>query len=119
MKKIMIALLIFAVLVFAMLWYHFDDMQINKYPSLTEVKEDNAIERGWIPSNIPNTAYNIAETHNIDTNELFGSFNYKQSDEPNFMATLVPTDANQTFSFDKFLFKVDTSKNMVHYRNKI
>jgi len=119
MKKIMIALFVFAVLVFLMLWTNFDDMQINKYPSLTEVKEDTAIQKGWIPSNIPDSAYNIAETHDIDTNELFGSFNYKESDEAKFMKTLITKDENKTFTFANYLFKVDTSKNMVHYRNKI
>jgi len=119
MKKIMIALFVFAVLVFLMLWFNFSDMQINKYPSLTEVKEDQAIQKGWVPSNIPDSAYNIAETHDIDTNNLVGKFNYKESDESKFMDSLKTTDKNATMTFGNFLFKVDTSKNIVHYRNKI
>lgn len=38
------------------------------YPSLSEAKDDKAIERGWIPNWIPEQATQIHEAHNLDTN---------------------------------------------------
>ena len=115
----MLALLVFAALVFLMLYTTFEDVQINKYPSMDEVKENAAIEKGWIPSILPNSAYDISETHDIDNNTLFGSFYYKEKEEATLMGNLTQfEDRNNTFQWENFLFKVDTTLNKVQYRNK-
>ncbi len=119
LKKMMLALLVFAGLVLLMLYTNFDDLQISKYPSMDEVKEDMAIQKGWIPTIIPDSAYDIAETHDLDSNTLFGSFNYKEKDEAGFLGHLTPVeDANDTAQWGNFLFKVNTTDNKVQYRNK-
>ncbi len=52
------------------------------YDTLSDVIEDRAIARGWIPNWVPETATNIHEVQNLDTNaELF-------------IKTLVCQDAN-------------------------
>ena len=118
-KKMMLALLVFAALVLLMLYSNFDDVQINKYPSIGEVKEDTAIQKGFIPSIIPNSAYEIAETHDLEKNTLFGSFKYKEADEAVLMEQLTPVEEmNNTLTWGNFLFKIDTEKNKVQYRNK-
>jgi len=118
MKKIMIAILLFFVAVFFMIQSTFSDVTINKYPDFQSVMEDNATEHGWIPAILPKSAYEIAETHNLDTNEIFGSFMYKQNDEEKLMQdlTIVP-DMNQTYIWENFLFKVDTNTKHVKFRN--
>lgn len=118
-KKMILFLLAFGVLVFIMLYTTFDDVQINKYPTIDEVKEDTAIQKGWVPAILPDSAYEIAETHDLDKNTLFGSFNYKEEDEAKLMENLTPLgENNETFQWENFLFKVDTGKNKVQYRNK-
>ena len=119
LKKMLLALLVFGGLVFLMLYTTFEDVQINKYPTIEEIKEDNAIERGWVPAILPDSAYEISETHDIDTNQLLGSFNYKESDEKKLLEqlTTIP-DRNGTMEWGNFLFKIDTDRNHVKYRNK-
>ena len=119
MKKIMIAILLFFVAVFFMIQSTFSDVTINKYPDYQSVIEDNATEHGWIPAILPKSAYEIAETHNLDTNEIFGSFKYRQDDEEKLMQdlTIVP-DMNQTYTWGSFLFKIDTNAKHAKFRNK-
>jgi len=118
MKKILLALLIFFVAVFFMLKNNFDDIQINKYENVQQVKEDKAIEHGWVPANLPESAYNIAETHDIDNNQLFGSFYYKKNDEGMLMKKLVlHKDLNNTYMWKGYLFQIDRKIKHVKYRN--
>ncbi len=119
MKKIIIAILLFFTAVFFMLQYYFTDVLINKYPDKESVIKDKAIEKGWVPAILPKLAYNIEETHDLDHNQLFGRFNYKEPDEEKFIAqlTLIP-ESNSTYEWKTFLFKIDMTNNQVKYRNK-
>jgi len=118
-KKILLFILVFGIAAFFMISHYFSDLQINKYPDMDVVKQDHAIERGWIPSILPASAFNIAETHNIDTNEIFGSFYYKSIDEAAFVRQLhIVSDMNQTYQWENFLFKINTETKLVKYRNK-
>ena len=119
MKKMIIAILLFFGVVFLLMQYHFKDMQINKYPNKETVLEDKAIEKGWVPALLPDSAYDIEETHDLDTNQLFGRFDYKEADEKTLLSHLTPVpDSNGTYAWEAFLFKVDTEHNRVKYRNK-
>ena len=111
--------MLFFVAVYFILTHYFGDVQINKYQDIEAVKQEQAIQRGWVPSILPGSAYEIAETHNLDTNELFGSFYYKEKDEKTFLEnlTLMP-DMNDTLEWGNFLFRVDLENNRVKYRNK-
>jgi hypothetical protein len=118
MKKIIFAILLFFVAVFLLLQYYFSDIQINKYPDIDTVKEDQAIEKGWVPALLPDSAFNISETHDSDTNTLFGAFCYKEHDEKKLLSYLKHTpENNETYRWKDFLFKIDTQKNCVKYRN--
>jgi len=110
-------MLIIVGLVYFLFSYFFVDIQINKYADIETVKEQQAIEKGWVPSILPLSAYEITETHNIDKNELFGSFKYKEEDEASFMKHL-SQDSKDVLVWDNFLFKVDTKLNLVKFRNK-
>jgi hypothetical protein len=118
-KKTLLAMLLFFVAVYFILTHYFGDVEINKYDSKATAQQEQAIERGWIPAILPESAYEISETHNLDTNELFGSFYYKDKDEKIFMEnlTLMP-DMNDTLEWGNFLFRIDQEKNHVKYRNK-
>ena len=117
MKKIILGLLIIIGLVYFIFSYFYIDVQINKYADIETVREQQAIEKGWIPSILPLSAYEITETHDIDTNEIFGSFKYKEKDETNFMNHLTK-DNSDVLLWGNFLFKVDTKLNLVKFRNK-
>jgi hypothetical protein len=119
MKKILIAILLFFVGIYFLLNAYFSDLQINKYDNLQQVKEDKAIEKGWVPALIPPSAYDIEETHDIDTNQLFGRFYYKKTDEEILIEQLSAfPESNGTYTGKAFLFRIDTKKHMVKYRNR-
>jgi hypothetical protein len=117
--KIFLAILAFFALSYIILTNYYTDVQINKYKDIQVVKENQVIQKGWIPAILPDSAYEIVETHDIDTNELFGSFKYKQNDEEKLMEDLtIVQDMNQTYTWENFLFKVDINNKRVKFRNK-
>ena len=117
MKKILLIIVLFFLAIYLLLTSYFPEVQINRYDSIKTVKEQKAIDRGWIPKNLPPSAYNIVETHDLDTNIIFGKFSYKERDEESFLAGL--KESNQSYSANGFLFKVNIESNLVNFRNKI
>jgi len=119
MKKILIATLLFFAVIYLLLNSYFQDVLINKYPTVASVKEAKAIEHGWVPGIIPPSAYDIEEVHDLDKNQLFGRFSYKEQDEAALLKALSPApDMNNTYQWEAFLFKIDREQNRVKYRNK-
>ena len=53
-----------------------------EYASFAEAKADGAITRGWIPSFVPESAHDIRESHNLDTNEQWIRFDFALDDRP-------------------------------------
>jgi len=112
-------MLVFAAGIYLIFNYFFTEIEINKYETMKEVRKHQAIERGWVPDILPKSAYDIAETHDLDTNKVYGRFYYKEEDEAAFMQQLQPVhDSNDTYKWQDFLFKPDTKSNSVRYRNK-
>ncbi len=119
-KKILVAILLFFVGVYFVLTSYFGDVQINKYADRDTVIQEKAIEKGWVPDILPKSAYDISETHDTDTHEIFGSFYYRDTDEAKLLSQLrLLPDANETYMWKDFLFKVDKAKKHIKYRNKI
>jgi hypothetical protein len=48
----------------------------KRYSSLAEAERDGAIARGWIPSWVSSSATEIAEVHNLDTNNQLLMFTF-------------------------------------------
>ena len=92
------------------------DSQQNYYKNKDAIVKDNAIQRGWIPSIIPDSAYEIEEKHDLDTNIIKGSFQYNEKDENIFLNKL--TKSNEQFMWKDFVFTIDTKNNNVEFRNK-
>ncbi len=119
MKKFLLVLFFFVLVLFVMLFVFFDDTQTNHYATLGDAKADGAIERGWVPSIIPASAYDITEKHNLDANAFRGSFSYHKEDMPHFMEALKIIDANRSiYQWEDTLFYIDTKEQKVWYRNK-
>ena len=119
MKKILLLIVSFLVLGYVVFTQRYSDVQINKYQDIDVVKEHKAIQNGWVPAIIPDSAYDITETHDPEANTLFGNFKYKDEDEDKFMKNFTDLNSeNNTLSWGNFLFKVDKKLNKVKYRNK-
>lgn len=118
-KGVILLIISFLVLGYVVFIQRYSNVQINKYEDIEVVKENKAILNGWVPSILPNSAYNITETHDLDANTLFGSFNYKEQDEAKLMDHLtVKDDVKNILEWGNFLFSVDKELNKVKYRNK-
>lgn len=97
---------------------YFSDIQINKYKDMSELNKEKAMSKGWVPTILPKSAYNIEETHNLDTNIVFGRFKYKEKDEITFIGKLTKLDGdNETMLWDNFLFRIDRKINCVRFKN--
>jgi len=118
-KSIILLILSFLVLGYVVFIQRYSDAQINKYEDIQVVKENQAIQKGWVPAILPDSAYEITETHDLDANTLFGNFKYKEQDEAGLMQHLtVKEDMNNTLEWGDYLFRVDKKLNYVKYRNK-
>ena len=119
MKKLLVIIVVIAGLVYFLLSSFLSEVQINKYEDLEVVKEQEAIQKGWIPAILPSSAFDIVETHDKDTSTILGSFSYKEKDEEKFLQNLtILNDTNNTLEWEKFLFRVDTELNKVKFINK-
>ena len=118
MKKFLWTLFVFVFVCFFFIFLVFNDTQTNHYSSLHSIKAEKAIQRGWIPSIIPDSAYNIQETHNLDSNRFYGSFYYKEN-LSSFMKHLKSVDSDERiYEWDDILFYIDIKQHKVWYRNK-
>lgn len=69
------------------------DVVESSHPTIADAKQD--IERGWIPTILPDSTVQIRESHDLDTNVGHGTFIFGASDAEQFRASLpaLPTDA--------------------------
>jgi len=116
-KKILLMIFIFFLAVYFLLTNYFPNAEINRYDSVETVYKQKGIENGWIPKNLPLSAYDIAETHDIGSDTVVGKFSYAEEDEKSFLAGL--KESNEVYEAEGFLFKVDREHNLVNFRNDI
>jgi hypothetical protein len=115
-KKILLLIVVFFIAVYFVLTKFFPNVEINKYDSLATVEEQKAIENGWVPKNIPASAYDIVETHDMETQVVLGKFSYKEKDEKSFLDALKAE--GEVYEGEKFLFKVDKEINLVNFKSR-
>ena len=52
----------------------------SEFANYSEMEASGLIEAGWIPKIIPKSAFEIHETHNVDTNTVRVSFRFSPGD---------------------------------------
>lgn len=70
------------------------------YPTTAAARAHGAVQRGWLPEELPDSATNISEVHDLDTNTGGGSFQFGATDVDTFRAQLRPASdelVNQHF----------------------
>ena len=117
MKKILIIVALVFIAVYLLLRSYFPNAEINRYDSFETVQKQKVMEKGWLPRILPLSAYDIVETHDIDTNNIFGKFSYREKDEEDLLTKV--KESNGIYESEHFLFKIDREKNVVDFRNKI
>ncbi len=116
-KKILIIVALVFIAVYLLLRSYFPNVEINRYDSFETVQKQKVMEKGWLPRILPLSAYDIVETHDIDTNNIFGKFSYREKDEEDLLTKV--KESNGIYESEHFLFKIDREKNVVDFRNKI
>jgi hypothetical protein len=97
------------------------DVQTNTFASRFEAED--IIARGWIPEVLPHSAVQIYESHNLDLNVSYGTFEFGSAGVPDFKAALTPlppahpsepeargeleTEGYVFYSHDDFVLAVD------------
>ena len=112
----LLLMVLLSVGVYFLLSKNFPNVEINRYDSVETAKEQKAIENGFIPKNIPASAYDIVETHEENAQSVLGKFSYKEGDEASFLSGL--TVSGEVYEGEGFLFKINKEKNMVDFRSK-
>ena len=68
LRRTMAAFMALTVAVTGYVWVVSREVRTEEYPTLAAAHADGALERGWIPPWIPDSARNLREAHDLDTN---------------------------------------------------
>ena len=118
-KKLIIVVFLVVASLYLLMQAFMHDFEVNKYENMAAVHKQKALGHGWLPSLLPASAYDIVETHDIDSNDVFGKFSYKEPDEAALVAKLKPiSESNDTLEWGRFLFKIDKKRNLIRFRNR-
>ena len=71
----------------------------TSYRTAADARADGAVLRGWLPQELPNSAFAIAESHDLDLNTGNGSFRFEDKDADSFRAKLQPAPARDVQQF--------------------
>jgi hypothetical protein len=78
------------------------DTVSNSYKNYEElISIPNILNTGWIPNWLPKSAFNIEESHNIDTNEVWLIFNFLPQDKFYSSCTLIEKKEVDFFLIDR------------------
>lgn len=76
-----------------------DDAMHARYSTAAEARAEGAIQRGWLPEELPDSATDISESHDLDTNTGNGMFRFLEVDSNAFRAKLQPATLGQVEKF--------------------
>ncbi len=77
-----------------------DDNLSVHYATSAEACADGAFGRGWLPPVLPDSAFDIDERHNLDTNRGHGTFRFAEKDVGTFRARLQPAGTAEIPNID-------------------
>ena len=93
LNKILLGIALLLALALAISWNKLgsslSDWKSSHFASISEIQQSGLIEKGWFPNWMPQSATEIKETHNIDTNEGYIFFFFSKQDLDN-LNTICP-----------------------------
>ncbi|MBD1556481.1 hypothetical protein HC752_05995 [Vibrio sp. S9_S30] len=76
-----IVIVLLTVLVLIQLWVGIvGDNVTTRFEDYREMEASGIVEQGWLPAFLPQSAINIQEKHDLDTNEVMATFDYDPQD---------------------------------------
>jgi hypothetical protein len=64
----------------------------SSYSSLVDAQATGELEHGWVPRIVPPESHGIKEIHNIDTNQVWGTFQFQSRSVEMFKNSLKMID---------------------------
>jgi hypothetical protein len=58
------------------------DRRESAFAGVKEARSSGAVDRGWVPGQLPESATNLHELHDTDTNEVWGTFRFPTTEHP-------------------------------------
>ena len=82
MKKSLVWIAVILVMpVSLLMWCNYIENPTAYFATYDDAKESGVMDAGWIPTFIPQSSYDLKETHNIDTNAVRVLFKYDPADK--------------------------------------
>lgn len=83
------ALLVFALFFASILFKACSEDFHQQYINRLQFEQSSAGDKSWLPEVLPQSATNIENWHNLDTNSTFGHFNYDSSEDKEYSQRLI------------------------------
>jgi hypothetical protein len=65
------------------------------YASMAEARQAGAVDKGWVPGDLPGAAYELRAAYDLDdANRRWGLFNFRAADHDALRAKLAPGDVS-------------------------
>lgn len=69
-----------------------DERRTSHSVDIAAARSSGVIDRGWVPRVLPESATNIEETHDLDTNAVWGTFDFPIAEQSGWRASFVETN---------------------------
>ncbi|MDD1758507.1 MAG: hypothetical protein LUQ22_07245 [Methanotrichaceae archaeon] len=97
MKKILaILFLVVAILVGAVWLLEYSETSESHFETYQQLEESELIGKGWVPSFIPRSAYDIHETHKVDVARVNVKFRFRPGDTKEIEASCTKVNTGDT-----------------------
>jgi len=83
-QTIIIAALVLLVTIGVTVYFIISEKETNNFSSYQEAIESGIIQKGWIPSFIPQSSFNIKEHHRVDVPSIYVELEFKENDLSSF-----------------------------------
>lgn len=97
MKKTGAILFVVAALLVGAVWLmEYSETFESHFETYQELKESELMNKGWVPSIIPKSAYNIYEKHKVDVGRVNVSFRFQPDDTKEIEENCTITNSSDT-----------------------
>lgn len=68
------------------------NVNTDSFGTMKEARDRGAVERGWVPSNLPEGAYELRAAYDLDSGRRWGILNFRPEDADALRGILAPDE---------------------------
>jgi hypothetical protein len=87
------------------------EIKDERYPDFKAARDSGTVQRGWIPIFLPQSAYDIRDVHDLDSNAQSLSFRVPVSDIPTMVADMAAAPASEAKTVRRVIAAAGWSKS--------